>query len=81
MLDHWQANLSAKSDGLSLNIPEIAKLTVVPDIHLEQLPESAITVSNDEVILEQKPKLSADQGLNSFNPKNKCIFTLILISV
>ncbi|WIM84337.1 translocation/assembly module TamB domain-containing protein [Gallibacterium anatis] len=104
MLDHWQANLSAKSDGLSLTIPEIAKLTVVPDIHLhaqpqhlniegkidipranidiEQLPESAITVSNDEVILEQKPKLSADQGLNSFNQKtNAFLSTNINISL
>ncbi len=36
MLDHWQANLSAKSDGLSLNIPEITKLTVVPDKYSAQ---------------------------------------------
>ncbi len=52
------------------------------NIDIEQLPESAITVSNDEVILEQKPKLSADQGLNSFNQKtNAFLSTNINISL
>ncbi|OBX08263.1 hypothetical protein QV09_09790 [Gallibacterium salpingitidis] len=97
VLNHWQANLSATSDQFSLTIPEMAKLTIVPDIHLhaqpnhlniegkvdvpfanieiEQLPDSAIGVSDDEVILEQHPKLSAKQRLEQFSEKSNAFLS------
>ncbi|OBW93626.1 hypothetical protein QV01_01635 [Gallibacterium genomosp. 3] len=104
VLNNWKANLSATSDQFSLAIPEMAKLTIVPDIHLqaqpnhlnvegqvdvpfanieiEQLPESAIGVSADEVILEQQPKLSAKQSLKKLSEKeNAFLSTNIMINL
>ncbi|MFC0322651.1 translocation/assembly module TamB domain-containing protein [Gallibacterium melopsittaci] len=97
VLNNWYANLSATSDKFSLTIPDLAKLTIVPDIHLhaqpnhlniegkvdvpfanieiEQLPESAIGVSSDEVILEQKPKLSTKQKLDKFSEKTGTVLS------
>ncbi|MFC0309584.1 translocation/assembly module TamB domain-containing protein [Gallibacterium trehalosifermentans] len=97
VLNRWSANLSATSEKFSLTIPDLAKLTIVPNIHLyaqpnhfniegkidvpfanieiEQLPESALGVSADEVILEKKPKLSTQQKLDKFSEKTGTVLS------
>ena len=103
-LAHWSAKLSASSDNFALTIPDMAKLTIKPNIQIhaqphhlnidgnvdipfanieiEQLPENAINVSDDEVILDQKPKRSAKQQLADFREKtNAYLSTNITINL
>ncbi|MDG6895225.1 translocation/assembly module TamB domain-containing protein [Volucribacter amazonae] len=76
-LERWTAEVSAKANEFEIDIPNMARLRISPDIQvsatpkllnlsgeinipwarmsIEQLPESAVSVSSDEVILDQTP--------------------------
>ncbi|PJG86168.1 translocation/assembly module TamB domain-containing protein [Conservatibacter flavescens] len=76
-INRWEANLAAKANEFRVDIPNMARLRISPDvrvtatptllelsgeinipwarIEVEELPESAVTVSSDEVILTHAP--------------------------
>lgn len=76
-LERWTAEVSAKANEFEVDIPNMARLRISPDIrvsatpkllnlsgevnipwariNIEQLPESAVSVSSDEVILDKTP--------------------------
>ncbi|MDH2998647.1 tubulin-binding protein [Pasteurellaceae bacterium LFhippo2] len=77
-LDAWYTRVSAKANRFRVNIPNMAKVDVSPDIEVkatpreiilggrvdipwarievEELPESAVNVSSDEVIMDSSAK-------------------------
>ncbi|WP_301098333.1 translocation/assembly module TamB domain-containing protein [Otariodibacter sp.] len=82
-LDAWYTRIHANADHFKLDIPNIAKVQISPDIEvkvtpqelllagnidipwariaIKELPESAVSVSDDEVIMDRR---SADKNRN-----------------